>query len=151
MNKTSRFIPFAIGLATGILGTIFLPAYVRPYLPEWIAGKAVVVKGAVEAKQKKDNVLLLMVDTPEGMLLATFTKKVDEVNLLVNEKETLEFVLPKYAPFIEDPKIIRVVKEQPTASGPGPEGKPAEKGAKEVKPGQKEKPQAAAPAPARRQ
>jgi len=148
MNKPSRTVPFVFGLILGILGTLFLPNYMRPYIPEWVTGKApVVVKGTVTAKQKKEDVLLLTVDTPEGVLLATFKKKIDEINLLINEKDALEFTLPKYMPFIDDPKIIRVVKEQQAAPEPAPEAKPAGKNMKEAKPRRQEKPQAAPPAP----
>jgi hypothetical protein len=146
-HKPSRTIPFIFGLVLGILGMVFLPNYVRPYIPEWITGKTIVVKGTVAAKQKKENVLLLTVDTPEGVLLATFKKKVDEINLLINEKDVIEFTLPKYMPFIDDPKIIRVVKEQQAAPEPAPEAKPEEKSTKQVKPKKQEKPQAAAPVP----
>jgi hypothetical protein len=146
-NRSSRAPLFLFGLVLGILGTIFLPNYVRPYIPEWAMGKTVVVKGTVAAKQKKENILLLNVTTPEGALLATFTKKVDEINLLINEKDTIEFTLPKYMPFIEDPKIIRVVKEQPASPEPAPVVKPKEQSPKDVKPRRQEKPPAAAPAP----
>jgi hypothetical protein len=153
-HKPSRTVPFVFGLVLGILGTVFLPNYVRPYLPQWVTGKAIVVKGTVTAKQKTENALLLTVDTPDGVLLATFKKKVDEINLLVNEKDAIEFTLPKYMPFIDDPKIIRVVKEQEPAPeraapepAPAPVAKPKEKSTKEVKPRRQEKPPAAAPAP----
>jgi hypothetical protein len=146
-HKPSRAVPFIFGLVLGILGMVFLPNYVRPYIPEWITGKTIVVKGTVAAKQKKENVLLLTVDTPEGVLLATFKKKVDEINLLINEKDVIEFTLPKYMPFIDDPKIIRVVKEQQAAPEPAPEAKPEEKSTKQVKPKKQEKAQAAAPVP----
>jgi hypothetical protein len=146
-NKPSRTVPFIFGLALGILGAIFLPNYVRPYIPEWVTGKAVVVKGTVTAKLKKEDALLLTVDTPDGVLLATFKRKVDEINLLINEKDSIEFTLPKYMPFIDDPKIIRVVKEQQAAPEPVPEAKPTGKSTKEVKPVRQEKPQAAHPAP----
>jgi len=73
------------------------------------------------------------VDTPDGLLLASFTKKVDEINLLVNEKDVLEFTLPKYTPFIDNPKIIRVVKEQQAVPVPAPEVKPTEKNTREGK------------------
>ncbi|MGC1454696.1 MAG: hypothetical protein WA946_05865 [Nitrospirota bacterium] len=146
MNKSSRMLIFFFGLLLGIAGTIFLPDYVRPYIPEWVMGKATVVKGTVTAKQKKEKVLLLTVNTPEGALLATFDKKVDEVSLLVNEKDTIEFTLPKYTPFVEDPKIIRITKEQQTAPEPAPVAMPAEKSTKEIKPGRQGKPRAAAPA-----
>ncbi len=114
MNKPSPIVPFIFGLILGIAGMIFLPDYVRPYLPEWTMGKATAVKGIVTAKQKTGTALLLSVNTPEGALLATFKRKVEETGLLVNEKDEIEFLLPKYMPFIDDPKIIRVVKEQQT-------------------------------------
>ncbi|MDH4164430.1 MAG: hypothetical protein OEW15_17340, partial [Nitrospirota bacterium] len=97
MNR-SLIAALLIGIVAGILGTVFVPGYLRPYLPEWIAGKTVVVKGIVEAKQKKEKALLLTVGTTDGVLLATFTRKVDEINLLVNEKDAIEFTLPKYLP-----------------------------------------------------
>jgi hypothetical protein len=120
-NKPSRMVPFIFGLILGVLGTIFLPGYVTPYIPSWVVGKTTVVKGTVMAKQKKDNVLLLTVNTPQGELLASFKKKVDEIGLLVNEKDVIEFTLPKYTPFIEDPKVIRVVKEPPAEPEPAPQ------------------------------
>ena len=147
-HKPSFCFPLLIGLIAGILGTIFVPGYVRPYLPQWIAGKSVVVQGTVAAKQKKDTALLLTVDTPQGVLLATFKKKVAEINLLVNEKDTIEFTLPKYMPFIEDPKIVRVVKEQEKVPEPAPASAPKEHGPKEGKPRHQEKQPAAAPASA---
>ena len=145
-HGSSRFALFLFGLVLGILGTIFLPNVVRPYIPEWATGPTIVVKGTVVAKQKKEKVLLLTVNTAEGMLLATFSTKVDEINLLINEKDTIEFTLPKYTPFIDDPKIIRVVKEQQAALEPAPIAKPKEQGMKEVRPRQRAKPTAAAPA-----
>lgn len=128
-NKPSRMVPFIVGLVLGVLAAVFLPDYARPYFPSWLMVKATVVKGTVIAKQKKDNVLLLTVNTPQGELLASFKKKVDEITLLVNEKDVIEFTLPKYTPFIDDPQIIRVVKEQPAPPEPEPAApaKPEEK------------------------
>jgi len=137
-NKQSRTIPFVVGLILGILCTIYLPGYVRPYLPESISGKETVVKGTVTAKEKKADALLLTVNTPEGALLATFKRGADEVSLLINEKDEIQFTLPKYVPFIDDPKIIRVVKEQkavaaPAEAPPAP-ARQAKRIRKEVKP-----------------
>ena len=147
MNR-SLIVPLLIGIIAGILGTVFLPGYVRPYLPEWIAGKTVVVKGTVEAKQKKDSALLLTVETSDGVLLATFTRKVDEINMLIDVKDAIEFTLPKYLPFIEDPKIVRVVRGGQPGAGMGPAEKPKEQKGKEAKPQQRQKPAAVVPAPA---
>ncbi len=134
-KKPSRIGPFVIGLILGILSTIYVPQYVRPYLPESISmvEKGAVVKGNVTAKEKKGDALLLTVSTPEGVLLATFRNKADEVNLLINEKDEVQFALPKYMPFVEDPEITRIVKAQQAvpapaeapAAPPVPEGKRA--------------------------
>jgi len=145
-NKQSRRVPFVFGIILGILCTIYLPKYAQPYLPESMLGKEIVANGTVTAKENKGNALLLTVRTPEGALLATFKKKADEVNLLVNEEDEIQFILPKHMPFIEDPKIIRVVKKQQAAPEPAPEAKPEEKSTKQVKPKRQEKPQVAAPA-----
>jgi hypothetical protein len=152
MHKQSGIVPFVFGVILGILCMIYLPKYVRPYLPESIMGKEIMVKGTVAAKEKKGDSLLLTVSTPEGALLATFKMKANEVNLLVNEKDEIQFSLPKYMPFIEDPKIIRVVKEQqavptPVEAPPSAPVKTVGTSTKEIKPRQHVKPQTAAPAP----
>jgi hypothetical protein len=150
-NKQSRIIPFLFGFILGILCTIYLPSYVQPYLPESMKAKESVVKGTVTAKEKKGDALLLTVSTPEGALLATFKKKADEVSLLINEKDEIQFILPKYLPLIDDPIIIRVVKEQQTVPAPAVATAatvtPVEKNTKESKGRHQVKPQSAVPAP----
>jgi hypothetical protein len=146
-KKPTIAVPFFVGLVVGVLATVFLPGYVRPYLPQWVMGKTIVVKGTITAKQKKEKVLLLTVDTPEGVMLATFKKKVDEINLLINEKDTIDLTVPKYMPFIDDPKIVRVVKEQQAVPEPAPAARPREQGIKEGKPKPQDRPSAAASAP----
>ena len=150
-NKQSRLAPFIFGLVLGILCMIYLPKYVLPYLPESMAGKETVLKGTVMVKKKKGDALLLTVSTPEGALLATFKQKTDEVDLLIKEKDEVQFTLPNYMPFIDDPKIIRVVNEQPavpaTVEVSIAPAKPAEKSTKTTKSRHQVKLQAAAPAP----
>jgi len=150
-KQQSGTVPFVFGLILGILCTIYLPKYVGPYLPESMAGKENVVKGTVAAKEKKADTLLLTVNTPEGALLAKFKKKAEEVNLLVNEKDEIQFTLPKYLPFIDDPKIIRVVKEQEavptTVEAPAAPARPAGKSTTEIKLRQQVNPQAITTAP----
>jgi hypothetical protein len=131
-NKPSSFVPFFIGVVLGVLGAIYLPGYVRPYLPESLIKKDTVVTGTVTAKQRKDHTLLLTVDTSRGAVLVTITKKVDEIDLLVGETNTIDFTLKEYSPFVEDPKITRVIKEE---QAPKPETpKAAEKIPQDVKP-----------------
>jgi hypothetical protein len=119
MNKRSSFIPFITGIVLGVLAAVYLPGYVRPYLPDWLAGKETVVTGTVTAKQRKDRTLLLTANTQQGAVLVTITKKVDEVDLLVSEGNTLEFALKAYSPFVDDPRITRVAKSA-QASPPEP-------------------------------
>jgi hypothetical protein len=142
-------ITLIIGILLGVLGTLLLPKYIRPYLPESLAGKEAVVTGTVLTKQKEKNTLLMTVNTSQGALLSTFTRKVDEVNLLVNEKDQIEFTLEKYTPFIEDPKIMRVVKPSfpATVKAQTSAPKAAGKGTKEAKPEQPGKSPAVIPAP----
>jgi hypothetical protein len=117
-NKPSRIPHFVFGLMLGILCMIYLPKYVQPYLPESMAGTETVLKGTVIVKEKKGETLLLTVSTPEGALLATFKQKTGEIDLLIKEKDEVQFTLPNYTPFIDDPKIIRVVKEQQAVTAP---------------------------------
>jgi hypothetical protein len=131
-NKRSSFVPFLIGAVLGVLGTIYLPGYVRPYLPEFFVKKDTIVTGTVAAKQRNDNTLLLTVDTPRGAVLITITKKVDEIDLLIGEKNTIDFALKEYSPFVENPRITRVVKEEPLAKPETP--KAAEKISRDMKP-----------------
>jgi hypothetical protein len=109
---------FVFGLILGILCMIYLPKYVQPYLPESMAGNETVLKGTVIVKEKKGDTLLLTVSTPEGALLATFKQKAGEIDLLIKEKDEVQFTLPTYTPFIDDPKIIRVVKEKQADTAP---------------------------------
>lgn len=145
MSNPSRIVPLIVGLLLGVLGTVYLPCYVRPYLPDWATGSGPVVKGTVMAKQKKENTLLLTVNTADGALTATFTKKVDEISLLVNETDVIELTLPKYAPLIDDPKIVRILKEPQAASAPFPAAMSTEQGRKEGS----QQGKSAAPAPGR--
>jgi len=130
MNKTSVIIvTFLVGIAVGIAGTLLLPGYARQYMPESIMGKETTVMGVVVAKQRKGTSLLLTVNTPQGALLSTMKRKVDEIDLLVNVDDEIEFTLKEYKPFINDPKIKRVLKgeggEIPVT--PGKDEKPSVK------------------------
>ncbi len=125
MGMRTIIIAFAVGLALGIAGTIYLPDAVRPYLPAYIAGPAPTVTGTVLAKQRKGNALLMTLNTPKGAVLVTVTKQADEVDLLVGDGDTVAIALKTYAPFIENPRITRVIKNEPAASSAPPE-KPAE-------------------------
>jgi hypothetical protein len=115
------FFIFIIGIAIGVSGTYLGPDLLRPYLPEIVQGKSVTLEGTVVSKELKQNMLLLTIDTDRGALLATFKKKVPKIELLVNEGDSIEFMLRKYEPFVEDPSIkkVKMGKQKPQAKKEG--------------------------------
>ncbi len=110
-----KFITFLItlilGIAIGISGYVIAPEFLGRYIPSSITkSKTVRLKGTVIAKERKGASLLLTVNSPEGAMLVTFTRKVNEIELLVNKQDLIELSIKKYGPFIKDPGIIRVIK-----------------------------------------
>ncbi len=68
------------------------------------------VEGTVIAKGREEKRLLLTVNTPEGVVLATFTRRVPEIDLLVERGDLITLGLPEYSPFVTDPELRRVRK-----------------------------------------
>ena len=128
-KKPRRFSFLLAGLVLGVVGTLFLPPLVRPYLPEGLRGSAVTVSGPVLAMQLEETQpprLLLTVQAEQGALLATFTEQVAEINLLVDEGDTVTLGVARYEPFVENPSFQGVVKGEGSATlDPVQEGQPA--------------------------
>ena len=110
MMRWLFILSFILGLGLGIGGTYFAPDLLGPYLPEMFQRRGELVQGEVVAKQEKMPWLLLTINTPQGAILATFKKKVDEIALLVEVGDQIELILRSYEPFVEDPRIKRVRK-----------------------------------------
>ncbi len=101
-------VSFGAGLVAGVMATIFLPALVRPYLPGVVAGDRQRVQGVVRAKQLETDRLLLTVPTVEGTILATFTRDVAEIDLLVQKGDSITLEMRQYTPFVDNPRIASV-------------------------------------------
>ncbi len=99
-----------VGLGAGIAGTIIGPGLVRPRLPQALVGEAVSLSGVVRTKQTETDRLLLIMLTADGTILATFTERLAEIELLIQEGDSLTLELRQYAPFVDDPTIARVVQ-----------------------------------------
>ncbi len=112
MNRWLILVAFALGLGVGVAGTLLGPRFAGPYLPEVIRGKTELVEGVVVRKQQEPDRLLLTVVSERGAILATFRKKVAEINLLVEQGDTLTLALSGYEPFVDDPPIERVRKQK---------------------------------------
>ena len=122
-RKSGRggLIMLVIGIALGVAGTLLLPKYVMPMLPESLRGGGEQVDGVVLAMARDGDKLLITVDTQKGAVLATFTRRVAEVELLVRTGDTLTLGMDHYDPFVSDPTIAAVRKDRSVAGTVGGE------------------------------
>jgi hypothetical protein len=112
MKGTLIFLIFLLGIAVGVGGMMVAPDMVAPYLPAALSVKnPVTVEGEVVRKVREGDHLLLTVQTTQGTVLATFRKKVAEIELLVQQGDTLTLTVSRYEPFVSDPAIERVRKQ----------------------------------------
>ncbi|MDX1411435.1 MAG: hypothetical protein R3351_04720 [Nitrospirales bacterium] len=111
-------IMFLLGLGLGLSVPSFAPQYLDLYFPKMMKPSSQEVKGVVVKKQTKPNRLLLTISSKEGAILATFKKKIAEITLLVDEGDSITLAVNNYAPFVTDPRILRVNK--PEAGSPIP-------------------------------
>lgn len=110
-DKKSRWLWwFTSGLILGVLGTIFLPDLLRPYLPDMLKGENVEIAGVVEAKSREADRLLLTIGGDAGAVLVTYTQEIPEMDLLIEPGDSVVLAVREYAPFVEDPSVRRVQK-----------------------------------------
>jgi hypothetical protein len=101
-------VTLLVGAALGIAATIYLPERVDPYLPKELRLQARVVEGQVIQKQREGNRVLVKVQTEQGVILAAFTKRVAEIDLLIEPGATIALSLSNDQPVVDDPAIERV-------------------------------------------
>ena len=100
---------FVLGFLSAIILTLASPNLITPYIKVLVpTDQTESVKGMVVKKQRESDRLLLALSTPKGILLATFTEKVDELDLLISEGYATTVRLETYSPFVENPVIERV-------------------------------------------
>jgi hypothetical protein len=110
-GKKSRWLWwFASGVILGVLGTLFLPDLLRPYLPDMLKGENVEIAGVVEAKSREADRLLLTIGGDAGAVLVTYTQEIPEMDLLIEPGDSVVLAVREYAPFVEDPSVRRVQK-----------------------------------------
>lgn len=113
--KGGRRVPWLLaGLLVGIAGTLLLPPLLRPYLPESLRGSRELAIGRVLAEQREGDRLLLTVQAEQGAMLATFTERVAEIDLLVGVGDTVTLGVSRYQPFVENPTFEGVRKADST-------------------------------------
>lgn len=112
-SKRSRsLIVFLVGLAIGLAGALLVPRYLGTYLPAGLGGGRETLEGPVLGKRQEDGRLLLTVDARQGAVLATFSERVAEIDLLVDVGDTVTLGVAGYEPFIDDP-AFRGIRKAP--------------------------------------
>ncbi len=117
-KRRSRFFPgFFLGLIVGAIGVVVAPSWWQSFLPD-----ALFPGGSMESlvlgKSREEGRLLLKLETEGGVLLATFTERVEEIDLLVEEGDRVTLHVPQYQPFLTDPRLDRVVKPEVVSEPP---------------------------------
>ena len=98
-----------MGVGLGVAGTLRLPSWAEPYLNARFGAPTHTVEGQVTKKLREGDRVMWRVQVGHALVLATFTKKVPEVDLLVQEGDTVTLALPNDRPFVDDP-VIEAVK-----------------------------------------
>ncbi len=106
-----KLVFFVVGLVLGVVLAVVAKPYLLPLMPEALRGKDKATDGRVVAKRLQGDRLLLTVDASEGAVLATFTQKVPEIDLLVDDGDLVTLGLPGYEPFADNPPILAVRKK----------------------------------------
>lgn len=78
------------------------------------------MESVVLGKSREEGRLLLKLETGGGVLLATFTQRVEEIDLLVEKADRVTLRVARYEPFLTDPRLDRVVKPEVTSPPPPP-------------------------------
>ncbi len=98
-----------LGFLAAVVTNLAAPDLLTPYTEQLLpADHTESVKGTVVKKQRESNRLLLTLSTPKGVLLATFTDKLDELDLLIGEGYVATIKLRTYSPFVHNPLVERV-------------------------------------------
>jgi hypothetical protein len=117
-RRRGRFFPgFLLGLLTGAVIAAIGPSWWQALLPDSLFPGGAMESVVLAESREKDH-LLLKLETPNGVLLATFTQKVEEVDLLVEPGDRITLRLGRYEPFLTDPRVEKVVKGKAPMSAP---------------------------------
>ena len=78
---------FILGLGLGLSGPIQASRYIDPYVPIFSKKTIQPFEGLVIHKQRQQDRLLISVTTQDGTILATFQQQVQEIDLLIKERD----------------------------------------------------------------
>ncbi|GJL70249.1 MAG: hypothetical protein NPIRA06_28840 [Nitrospirales bacterium] len=101
---------FFLGVGLGLGAPVLVSRYAQPYLPQFLQETVHPLTGTVTHKERQQDRLLMTVTTQDGTILATFQKQVPEIDLLVEEQDSVTLDVKQYEPFVTDPPVIKVNK-----------------------------------------
>ena len=111
---------FLLGVGFGLGAPFLASRYAQPYLPRFFQETVHPLTGTVTHKEREQDRLLMTVTTQDGTILATFRKQVPEIDLLVEEQDSVTLDVKKYEPFVTDPPVLKVNKQAGQVSAPAP-------------------------------
>lgn len=119
---------FAFGVGAGLGAPFLASKYAEPYLPQMLKVPVHPLAGTVTQKQRDQDRLLMTVTTDDGTILATFRKQISEIDLLVEEQDSITLDVSQYQPFLNDPSVLKVHKQKnpKPALPPSPSAEPAQ-------------------------
>jgi hypothetical protein len=103
---------FFLGVGFGLGAPFLASRYAQPYLPQFLQETVHPLTGTVTHKQRDQDRLLMTLTTQDGTILATFQKQVPEIDLLVQEQDSVTLDVRQYEPFVTDPPILKVNKHE---------------------------------------
>ncbi|MBA3611925.1 MAG: hypothetical protein H0W49_03225 [Nitrospirales bacterium] len=101
---------FFLGLGLGFSGPLLVSRYLDPYFPAFLKETLHPLEGSVTHKQRQQDQLLITITTQDGTILATFQQQVQEIDLLIEERDLVTLDVRQYEPFVNDPRLLRVTK-----------------------------------------
>lgn len=107
---------FCLGLGIGLSGPILATRYLEPFMPGFLKKPLHPLEGTVTHKQLDQDRLLMTITTQDGTILATFVKQIAEIDLLVEEKDSITLDVRQYEPFVKDPPVLKVNKQTPPSA-----------------------------------
>ncbi|HBP89434.1 MAG: hypothetical protein KC592_13550 [Nitrospira sp.] len=111
---------FIVGVGFGLGAPYLASRYAQPYLPQFLQETVHPLTGTVTHKEREQDRLLMTVTTQDGTILATFQKQVPEIDLLVEEQDSVTLDVKQYEPFVTDPPILKVHKHARQDQEPAP-------------------------------
>jgi hypothetical protein len=115
---------FLIGALVGAGVATKGSSLIAPYLPKAVSAPGEHIDGQIVRKQRDGNRLLVKVSTAQGPMLATFTEKVADLDVLLDSGDTVSLLIRHFGTFVEDPVLERVKEPSRAQSSSQPSTSP---------------------------